>query len=328
MVSEFLLTIWETIKTIWDALKDPNIWVRIALSAFLLVMLISLSLWQRTNLESKLIWSFLRGLIQIVIFGSFLTLVFGIEHIWIQYLILILMCVFAAFTNYQSYPYPKMFLIGLLTITLSSLLVMSFVIFSGAIFNFIETPSFTLEGIIPYPPTGEYVVPMGSMVISFAMRISGIALERTKSDIVKSRGTIEAALALGSTSRNAIQNILTDSYKAGLIPTINRVSTLGIVSIPGLMAGMIIGGVPPIEAAIYQIVIFLMLLSSSFLTSILTNILFTRQFFTNNHQFNLEFLNQLTALEQRKFEKKLLKQQKKKRKLRGKKKGEEKISPN
>jgi len=310
LASEILTAIWQTLQTIWVTLKEPNIWIRIGLSVILLIMLIGLSLWQKTSFESKLVWSFLRGFIQIVLFGSFLTLIFGIEKIWMQFLILLLMCVFAAFTNYQSYPYPKMFLIGLLAISSSSMFVMSIVIFSGAIFAAIPNLPFAIEGIIPYPPTGEFVIPMGSMVISSAMRMSCIALERTKSDITKSRGRIEAALALGDSSKNAVQSILQDSYKASLTPTINRVATLGIVSLPGLMSGMIIGGVPPIEAAIYQVVIFLMLLTAAFVASITTNMIFTRQFFTKQQQFNLEFLNILVQLEQDKIEKKKAKQKK------------------
>ncbi len=310
MASEILNVIWQTLQDIWITLKEPNIWIRIGLSVILLIMLIGLSLWQKTSFESKLVWSFLRGFIQVVLFGSFLTLIFGIEKIWMQLLILLLMCVFAAFTNYQSYPYPKMFLIGLLAISSSTMFVMSIVIFSGAIFAAIPNLPFVIEGIIPYPPTGEFVIPMGSMVISSAMRMSCIALERTKSDITKSRGRIEAALALGDSSKNAVQSILQDSYKASLTPTINRVATLGIVSLPGLMSGMIIGGVPPIEAAIYQVVIFLMLLTAAFIASITTNMIFTRQFFTKQQQFNLEFLNILVQLEQDKIEKKKTRQKK------------------
>lgn len=285
MVPQFL-------NDIWDALtNDVNIWIRIALAFALLIVLIGLSFWQKTRLESKLIWSFLRGTIQVIIFGSILGLIFGVRKIWMLYLILFLMCLFAAFTNARSYPYPGMFLIGFFAITVSSLVIMTLVMFSYTIPKFdgiIPNETGTITGL-----TGEYVIPIGSMVISFAMRVSGIAVERVKSDIIKEKGSIEAALALGDTPYNAKQNILCESYRAGLTPTINRVASLGIVTIPGLMAGMIIGGVPPVEAAIYQIVIFLMLLSSSFITSIITNILFTRQFFTDKQQFDINFLNKI-----------------------------------
>lgn len=282
---------------IWDSLKHANIWIRIALAFVLLIVLIGLSFWQKTKLESKLIWSFLRGTIQIILFGTILGLIFGIRKLWMLYLILFLMCLFAAFTNARSYPYPRMFLIGFFAITSSSIVIMTLVMFSYII------PGF--EGIIPLDPvtlelTGEYVIPIGSMVIAFAMRVSGIAVERVRSDIIKSKGSIEAALALGDSPYRAIQHILRESYRAGLIPTINRVASLGIVTIPGLMAGMIIGGVHPVEAAIYQVVIFLMLLSSSFITSIITNVLFTRQFFTNKQQFDIDFINKMIKSENQK----------------------------
>lgn len=288
MVPQFLINIW-------DSLRQVNIWIRIGLAFILLIVLIGLSFWQKTKLETKFIWSFLRGTIQVVLFGSILGLIFGIRKLWILYLILFLMCLFAGFTNARSYPYPRMFLIGFLAITSSSLVIMTLVMFSYVVPGFdgiIPNETGTITGL-----TGEYVIPIGSMVISFAMRVSGIAIERVKSDIIKSKGNIEAALALGDSPYRAIQNILRESYRAGLTPTINRVASLGIVTIPGLMAGMIIGGVPPVEAAIYQIVIFLMLLSASFITSIITNILFTRQFFTKKQQFDINFLNKIATSE-------------------------------
>lgn len=286
----------EIFTEILNELKNVNIWIRIGLSAVFLVILIVLSLWQNTNLEGKLLWSFFRGFIQIIVFGAFLTLIFELERLWILYLILLGMCLFAAFTNYRTYPYPKIFIINFMAITITSLVIMSFVIATSYI---TLIPGASFEGIIP-EAIGEYIIPMGSMVIAFAMRESGIALERAKSDIVKLKGKIEAALALGDSPGHAIQSTLRDSYRASLTPTINRVAVLGIVTIPGLMAGMIIGGATPIEAAIYQIVIFLLLLVAAFITSIITNNLFMKQFFTEEQQFDLQFLNNIKEIEKQK----------------------------
>lgn len=277
---------------IWATLSNIDILIRIALSSVMLLIIVFLSLWQNVGMETMFLWSFFRGFIQIVLMGSILTLIFDISRIWLLYIVLISMCVFAAFSISRRYRYPKMFLIELLAITSSSMFILTIVMFSGV-------PA-VFEGIIPYPPQGEFIIPMGSMVISNTMVITSIVLERTKSDILKAKGSVEAALALGDSSTNAVRTILRDSYKAGLMPSTSRVAILGIVSIPGLMSGMIIGGVPPIEAAVYQIVIFLMILSSSFPASIITNALFTRQFFTKEHQFDLVFLNQLAKIEEEK----------------------------
>jgi putative ABC transport system permease protein len=299
----------------WNSLKDLNLWIRLALSAIFLILLVALALWQKTNLEGKILVSFFRGVIQVIIFGLILGTLFALDKIWIIYLILIFMCLFAAFTNYQTYPYPRVFLISLLAITTTSLAIMTLAIYLG--------PFGSFEGLIE-ERNGQFIIPMGSMVIAFAMRISGIALERVISDIMKMQGTIEAALILGDNPRNAIRFILRDSYRAGLTPTINRVAVLGIVTIPGLMAGMIIAGFEPIVAAVYQVLIFLMLLLGSFSSSIITNYLFTRQFFTKEQQFDLEFMNRMHKIEEDMKHKRLIDRWKKAIKSRKEKKAKEK----
>ncbi|MFX1496071.1 MAG: ABC transporter permease [Promethearchaeota archaeon] len=290
------------LEDIISTLADPNIWIRLAIASILIVILVGLAYWQKTKLETKIVWSFLRGLVQIILLGSVLLLIFGINQLWLLYIFLLFMCFFAAFTNWRSYPYPNIFKINLFAITVSSIAILTFAIFSKEIPNF--------DGIIYQAnisgglSLGSYIIPVGSMTIFFAMRESGIALERLKSDILKTRGNIEAALALGAGYRKAIRSIIRDSFRASLVPTINRVAVLGIVTIPGLMSGMIIGGASPIEAAVYQIVVFMMLLTTSFLTSIITNFLFIKQFFTEENQFNLDFINLIIQLEKKRNKKK------------------------
>ena len=84
--------ILDTFNEIFLTLGNPNIWIRLALASILLIVLIIFSLWQNTDLEKKIIWSFLRGLIQIILLGSILLLIFGIDEIWLLYIILLFMC--------------------------------------------------------------------------------------------------------------------------------------------------------------------------------------------------------------------------------------------
>ncbi|MFW9867873.1 MAG: ABC transporter permease [Candidatus Thorarchaeota archaeon] len=295
-----MVEIPEFFKEIITTLADPNIWIRLGLASILLVILIVLSIYQKTNLESKIVWSFLRGLVQIILLGSALLIIFGIDQIWLLYLILLFMCLFAAFTNYRSYPYPNVFWINLLAITSSTMAIMTFAIFSKEIPNFNGIIYQTSDTSVS--SYGIYIIPVGSMTIFFAMRESGIAMERVKSDILKSKGMIEAALSLGASQMRAIRSILRDSYRASLVPTVNRVAVLGVVTIPGLMSGMIIGGASPIEAAVYQVIIFMMLLTASFCSSIISNQLFTRQFFTKEQQLDLEFYSKISQISKQNIE--------------------------
>jgi putative ABC transport system permease protein len=246
---------------------------RILISAILLALLIILSFWQRIRMETLFFVSFFRGLIQIVLMASFLIIVFALETLWILYSILLLMCVVAALTANQRLGRSGMLKLELLAITIASLSIMSLVVAIGII-----------------PPEGAYIIPMGGMVISNVMVITLIVLERLVSDIQKAKGRIEAALALGDTPKNAIKGILKNSYRAGLLPSTNRVAVLGIVTIPGLMSGMIIGGANPIVAAVYQVIAFLMILSAGFIGSIIASNLCLNHLFTEEDQLNLDMV--------------------------------------
>lgn len=273
------------VREILAMLLQTEILLRIGFSSFFLVLLMILSSIVEINLEKMFLWSFLRGFLQILLMGSVLLVIFELDKLWVLYLVLGIMCGFASFTLSRRYPYPNVFSIILVAITFSSMLIMSIVMFSGLL------PKF--EGVIPYPPSGEYVITMGSTVISNTMAISSIVLERIKSDILNSRGKIEAALALGATPSQAVKPIHYEALRAGIVPTINTVAVLGVVKIPGWMSGMIVGGLSPIPAAIYQVIIYLMLLSSAFISSIIVSLLFTNEFFTKNQQLSFTYLQEL-----------------------------------
>lgn len=288
------VTLAGTLEDLLATLSNPDVWLRVALSLILLVLILAMSRWQSVRLERSLVLGFAKGFVQVLAVGAVLTFIFELDDLWILYIVLGVMCLYAAWENSRMYPYPKVFPIQVLAITSTSLAVMSMVIATTFI------PG--VEGIIG-ELTGEFVIPTGSMVISYAMRISAITLERAKADIMKTRGQVDAALALGATPGQAVQWIHRDAYRSAIIPTINRVSVLGIGSIPGLMAGLIIGGMPPVEAAIYQFIVFLMLLSASFAAAIITNKLFIRQFFTPEMNFDMNFVSKMQQLSKRKKKK-------------------------
>lgn len=233
-----------------------------------------LSYWQKIKLERIFIWSFVRGFIQILLMASILIIIFELEELLILYGVLIFMCVFAAYTVKNRFPYTNIFKLELIAITSGSISIMVIV---------------TVLGIIP--AYGSFIIPMGGMVIANVMVMTTIVLERIIADFKKSKGSIEAALSLGDTPWNSVKSILKESFRAGLLPTTNRVAVLGIVTIPGLMSGMIIGGINPIIAAVYQIIIFLMILAAGFIGEILIGFLFIKELFTPEDQLQMAWLS-------------------------------------
>jgi putative ABC transport system permease protein len=134
------------------------------------------------------------------------------------------------------------------------------------------------------PPTARYLIPLGGMVIGNSMNTASLTLTRLSDDVAEQRPKVEAALALGATSRQAVSPILRTALQHALIPLIDATKTTGIIFLPGAMVGMIIAGADPLEAVRLQIVVLYMLLGSVSIAAILVGLLSYRSFFTARHQ--------------------------------------------
>ena len=137
------------------------------------------------------------------------------------------------------------------------------------------------------PATARYLIPLGGMVIGNSMNTASLTLARVRDDVAEQRLKVEAALALGATSRQAVSPLLRTALQHALIPLIDATKTTGIIFLPGAMVGMIIAGADPLEAVRLQIVVLYMLLGSVSIAAILVGLLFYRSFFTARHQLRL-----------------------------------------
>ncbi len=105
----------------------------------------------------------------------------------------------------------------------------------------------------------RYAIPILGMILGNTMNGVSLGLERLLSGAVRERVAIEAQLALGADAARAMRPVVRDALRAGLIPTINGMAAAGVVSLPGMMTGQILAGVPPLEAVKYQILIMFLI---------------------------------------------------------------------
>jgi putative ABC transport system permease protein len=122
------------------------------------------------------------------------------------------------------------------------------------------------------------------MIIGNSM--TGIALGANKlcSDMEDKRGEIENSLMLGATPVAATKEIVNNAFDSAILPTMNNMLTMGIVSLPGMMTGQILSGTFPITAIKYQIGIMLAILGSTAITTVLFVTLGYRTFFTKDNR--------------------------------------------
>jgi putative ABC transport system permease protein len=239
-----------------------------ALAAMLVVLLARK---RGIHLESETLIAMVRGIIQIVAVGSILLLLLRGPR-WTSGFFLAGMIIAAGATSARrAKGMPSAFRVSACSIAFGAGLVIALMTWLGVIDTAITS-----------------LVPVGSMLIANAMNTNGLALNRFRADVLAHVGEIETALALGAEAKDSVSPYVQASFEASLIPAIDSLRSLGIVWIPGLMAGMLLSGARPLYAAIYQFVVLAMIFAASGLTSLVSTLLIRDQIFTAAQQLSLQ----------------------------------------
>ncbi len=125
----------------------------------------------------------------------------------------------------------------------------------------------------------QYFLPIGGMVLGNSMNSVAVALDRLFSDLRGHAAQVEMRLCLGADAAEASAEEVKSAVRAGLIPSINSMMAVGLVSIPGMMTGQILGGTDPSQAIRYQIVVMLMIVGATALGSTMLTLIIRRRCF-------------------------------------------------
>ncbi len=227
-------------------MTEPHITLpRLGLTLGLVLIAVLVSRRQRLDLEKDLLWGGLRGAIQLLAVGYGLTLLFRHESGVAVCAVLALMATAAAAISVQRLehgPGPRrLFPFALMAIT-------------GAVATALVPVFFWIVPLRPWFDA-RYVVPMAGILLSGAMNVVTLVFARIFRAAEEDRDEIEVLLSLGSDGANAIQRISREALRTALIPTINSLFAVGIVTLPGMMTGQIVGGAAPSEAVKFQLIV-------------------------------------------------------------------------
>ena len=221
----------------------------LAQAALLLVIDAALSMAFRLNLERRLLIAAIRMVVQLLLVGLVLKALFAMTSPALTAAVVLVMIGFAGYE---------------VTARLSRRLRGPWSYGIGAGSMLFAGVSVTVLALMTqlrpdpwYDP--RYVIPLLGMILGNTMNGVSIALDRLLAGAVRERVAIEARLSLGQGFEQAMQGIVRDAVRAGLIPTINAMSAAGLVFLPGMMTGQILAGIPPIEAVKYQILILFLI---------------------------------------------------------------------
>ncbi|AYM02161.1 ABC transporter permease [Levilactobacillus yiduensis] len=234
----------------------------------LVVIALAIGWKEKLGIDRDMIIGVIRAVVQLFVVGYLLKYVFRVDNIWLT-TILILIIIFNAGYNakQRSNGIPRALPISIGAILISTGVTLGVLMLAGAI-KFIPSQ----------------MIPISGMIASNSMVAIGLCYRNLNAQFKQERQAVLEKLALGADLKDASKEILRDSIKTGMQPTIDSAKTVGIVSLPGMMSGLIFAGVDPVRAIKYQIMVTFMLMSATSIGSVLACYWAYRGFYNDRKQ--------------------------------------------
>jgi len=249
---------------------EPSITSMLWMYALMLVPL-AIFFYLRLGIIRDTLFSLLRMTIQLILVGLYLKYIFQLNSAFVSLLWVVIMLVAAnlSILNKAGLKRNLFFRRSLVGVAGSTLLVSGW---------------FILVAIRPEPIyDARYLVPITGMILGNCLRSNVLSLERFYSGIRRNENEFMTYLMLGANLREAVRPYLSDAIKAAVNPSIATMATMGIVSLPGMMTGQILGGAMPMEAIKYQVGIMICIFTAMVVAAFV-NILLSLPVAFDDHQ--------------------------------------------
>ena len=242
--------------------------LEVAASLVLVAIAIAASRWRRAELEEDIGVAVARSFIQLTAIGYVIDLIFEEDSIALVVGLIVVMVLFGTLTaRRRAERVPGAFVPLLVALSVAAAATLGLVVALGII-----------------EPEPRFLVPVGGMVVGNSMTAAAVALNRLGEDVTDNAREVEAALALGATSTQAVAPLVRRSLRSGLIPLIDSTKTTGLIFFPGTMVGMLLAGADPTDAVRLQLILLYALLGSVSIAALTATTLARRNFFTPAEQ--------------------------------------------
>ena len=213
------------------------------------------------GIGKTLMWSSCRALVQLCAMGFIIGYVIRSNSVWMVFALMTVMLIAAVqIVMSRAHGIPK----GL----------------AGPIFL-----SLVITMLLMLALVTELMVPLTGMLLGNTVSALAVGLSRFYESMEERRDEVDMMLALGATPWEAARPSIVSSIRLGLLPTTASLASSGIVTIPGMMAGQVIAGGDPLNAAKYQFVVFGAIAALTLLADGLIMVMVYRTCFTSDDQY-------------------------------------------
>jgi len=263
-----MLLLFQNTEVVNRAITDVS-WLDLSLALGLILIAAGISRWQGLGLVKDFVVGAIRTIVQLVLVGYILVYIFAVDRWYITLAALLLMLIVATGAAARR---KKKGSRELQWITGSAML-------AGSAITLLYITTLVVRVHPWHDP--RYLIPLFGMIVGSAMNGASIAVERLAGEMEARSGEIEAYLALGANYRQASEQPVRQALRASLIPTVNGLMVVGIVTLPGMMTGQILAGSSPLTAVRYQIVVVFMQAAAVAITTAIVTLRYRKTFFTD-----------------------------------------------
>lgn len=250
-------------------MNAANISISGLVFGLLLIAPTMLIIWQlRLGFNKRLAISVARMLIQLSFVAVYLKYIFLLDNLFVNFVYVFLMVLFAALSGIRN---SSLQLKRLLFSTFISMLIPT--LFTLIYFDF---AIIQLDHIFK----ASVMIPIAGLMLGNTLKTNIVALKTFFNMATKEEKTYLYLLANGATKLEAARPFLKEAIRTAMAPNLATMATVGLVSLPGVMTGQILGGSDPVLAVKYQIMVMVII----FFNSIFSNVL--QLFFAVRRGFN------------------------------------------
>lgn len=225
--------------------------------AILLIPLSFLWLFRVPIITSTLI-SIVRMAVQLSLVALYLEWVFDLNNAWINTAWVLIMVLVGVITTIRRASLNlKLFLLPLSIAGLTSIIIVD-AFFLGLIIQ------------LEYVFDARYFIPITGMILGNALNHNIVGLSTYTKDLTEKRDLYEFLLTNTSNIRIALRPFIREALLKALNPLVASMSVIGLISLPGMMTGQILGGSSPSIAIKYQIMIMLAIFAGCSINLILS----------------------------------------------------------
>lgn len=243
-------------------------WPSLAMASSLVIFALALSRKMDLDMGKDMLVAVLRMIVQLFAVGWILGGIFQLDHVLIT-LVMVAFIVFNAAWNAakRARGLDRALVAALLSLGLTTAVNLSVLVLSSSV------------AFVP-----SQIIPISGMIAGNSMKAVGLAFTNLRSYYKDRTQQVMERLSLGASPGQASEEVLRDARKASLQPTIDSVRTVGLVTLPGMMSGLMFAGVDPTKAIMYQIMVFFFVLSGAFLSVIISTRIIRDSFFNDRAQ--------------------------------------------